>query len=383
MDCTTTPTSVLGMTGHQTPHTSTHFKRRPGHITGTASLESCVLFENGDKSVVLVDVPRSVELAQVPSGQTPGRRLISSQAIEVPWQNQASKKPQDVDISLSPSAAIDELMTLESVRGAHKEILHSYRGPWCLPRIYSKGTHKRKEPSADSREEETALEISSYIPAGSHNLIGTIADTRETFLKTAPQFELIVLDPPWPSRSARRKRESYATAYGIQEVEDLLSLVPIAAHLKPDGLVAVWITNKPAVIDLLKSPGGMLAQWGLEPIGEWIWLKVTSNGQPIVDMESSWRKPWERLLIAREKGASTRLNVERKVILGVPDLHSRKPNLKQLFDEVLPKNYVGLEIFARNVTAGWWSWGDQTAMFQQKHHWADEDSITDEIEHPS
>ncbi|KAK5633216.1 hypothetical protein RRF57_008930 [Xylaria bambusicola] len=166
----------------------------------------------------------------------------------------------------------------------------------------------------------------------------------------------------------------------MEEARELLGQIPIAARLKRDGLVAIWITNKAAVTDLLTSPGGILAQWGLEPIGEWIWLKITSTGDPILDVESVWRKPWERLLIARRMGSLISLPVSRRVIIGVPDVHSRKPNLRGLFEDILPKGYIGLEVFARNLTAGWWSWGNEVLFFQQGHHWVE---MEDEDEAPS
>jgi N6-adenosine-specific RNA methylase IME4 len=82
-------------------------------------------------------------------------------------------------------------------------------------------------------------------------------------------------------------------------------------------------------------------------------------------------------LIARKQGSGVKLGIDRKVIIGVPDLHSRKPNLRTVFDGVLPIGYLGLEVFARTLTAGWWSWGNEVLMFQQKHHWIDEETGTE------
>jgi hypothetical protein len=50
---------------------------------------------------------------------------------------------------------------------------------------------------------------------------------------------------------------------------------------------------------------------------------------PVVDLSSSFRKPYEILLIAR-KGSKEALNEipERKVIIAVPGYHSQKPCLK-------------------------------------------------------
>ncbi|KAM0810445.1 putative MT-A70-domain-containing protein [Seiridium cardinale] len=281
-------------------------------------------------------------------------------------------------MSQSASAAIDELMTCDTVQRAHREIMDAYNGVWSLPRISQSLDEERASEAHASRKRQLPVpvaEISSeayFIPPGSRYLLGSIENRRNSFLETAPKFDLAILDPPWPSRSVRRKKDRYSTAYNMQEIHDLLSLLPIAGHLKPDGLVAVWVTNKPAVIDMLKSPGGMFDQWGLETIGEWIWVKITSKGEPVVDFESTWRKPWERLVIARRKGSLTKIHPQRKVIFAVPDLHSRKPNLKTLFDEILPTGYLGLEVFSRHLTAGWWSWGDQTLLFQHKDHWVNQ-----------
>ncbi len=70
-----------------------------------------------------------------------------------------------------------------------------------------------------------------------------------------------------------------------------------------------------------------------------------------------------------------------KSLSAVPDVHSRKPNLRQLFDEILPPGYAALEVFARNLTAGWWSWGDDVLHFQHTSHWVsppDDKAIQDE-----
>ncbi|KAI1210883.1 MT-A70 family [Annulohypoxylon truncatum] len=344
----------------------------------------CVLFESPDKSTVLIDIPRSIEEAQQLPGESIKRHIISSNPIETPWSTPEPKK-KVLGQSVSPSAAIAELMILESVKAATQDVKHNYRGPWCLPRVLrdasnashdglnTEESHKRKQ-ACDSKEADMAPE--PYIPHQSNYLLGTIESQRETFLANAPMFDLIVLDPPWPSRSVKRKRNSYKIANDMRETKDLLTKIPVASHLKPDGLVAIWVTNKTAVSDVLLSPSGIFSEWGIEFIGEWVWLKITSSGNPVVDVEAQWRKPWERLLLGRKRGSTWQAPIPTKVILGVPDVHSRKPNLKPLFQSMMPENYSGLEVFARNLTAGWWSWGDEVLYFQQRHHWVE--TMTDE-----
>jgi N6-adenosine-specific RNA methylase IME4 len=215
--------------------------------------------------------------------------------------------------------------------------------------------------------------------------LGTISSHRTAFLSiTAPQqFNLIVLDPPWPNRSAKRKRAgagAYRPASDLISIRRLLSQIPVASRLAPGGLVAVWVTNAARFSELLTTPHtGVFAEWDVELVGEWTWLKVTTSGEPVVPVESGWRKPWERLLVARKRGDARAGEGEGmwsgavggKVIVAVPDVHSRKPNLRCLFEEILPVPYAALELFARNLTAGWWAWGDEVLLFQRRECWVD------------
>ncbi|UKZ59604.1 uncharacterized protein TrAtP1_000905 [Trichoderma atroviride] len=221
-----------------------------------------------------------------------------------------------------------------------------------------------------------ALQLLQWMPSGppprAEYLHGSIRHLRQTFIDRAPQFRLMVFDPPWPNRSARRKKAgSYNTASNLSEIQKLLSSIPVASHLASDGLVAMWITNKSSVLDLVTSSKGLFASWGLELVTQWTWLKITSLGEPLFDIESTWRKPWETLLIAKRISAKAPETLKPRVILAVPDVHSRKPNLRRLFEEYLGQDYTALEVFARNLTSGWWSWGDQVLQFQAPEHWVD------------
>lgn len=350
------------------------------------TMSQCILFQNEDRTVVLIDIPRSIEEAQFLSctenSRTIGpRRLISSKPPEEPYKTPDPRNPtSNPDLA----AAIADLTAAASTEEALRVLRESYAGPWCLARTLARADDEgggpaqgRKRKAAPDGEDSCASEGQysvgePLIPETSVYLQGTISAERTRFLKEAPLFDLLVLDPPWPNRSARRKRHSYSTANNLDEIRETLSLIPIAAHLAPEGLVAIWVTNKASAVELLTSARGLLAEWGLELIDEWTWLKVTMSGEPIVDINSTWRKPWERILIAKKRGSERqRLPGQRRVIVSVPDLHSRKPNLRALFDGVLPPGYRGLEVFARNLTAGWWAWGDEALKFQQPEHWVD------------
>ncbi|KAF5026697.1 hypothetical protein F66182_1204 [Fusarium sp. NRRL 66182] len=324
---------------------------------------SSVLFESPDKSLIILDIPTSLEESQALPSQIPRRRIVSADPPAAPYPTPEPRHgggDHSASALASPRAQLAELMTTATVSSALQDLAnsYSYSGPFHLDRLV------RPQPPLVSA-------LPPLVPDKAEPLHGSVEALRDSFHLSAPQFGIVVLDPPWPNRSARRKTDKYATVSNLDEMRNLLLHIPLASHLEPDGLVAVWITNKPSIQDFLTSSAGLFAVWGLELVTEWTWLKVATSGEPLYDIGSTWRKPWEKLIIAKRIGSKRLDSLKPKVMVAVPDVHSRKPNLRGLFQNVLGKECVGLEIFARNLTAGWWSWGDEVFRFQQPEHWSD------------
>lgn len=143
----------------------------------------------------------------------------------------------------------------------------------------------------------------------------------------------------------------------------------LGQHIASGALVACWITHKASVRDAALEA---FQAWDVQLVEEWAWLKTTVGGLPITQIDGLWRKPYEVLLLGR-KGSDgapeSDSEVQRRVIVAVPDLHSRKPHLKTLIEPFLPGAYRALEVFARNLTAGWWSWGDEVLKYNWEGHW--------------
>ncbi|KAI9851851.1 MAG: hypothetical protein M1838_002567 [Thelocarpon superellum] len=198
-------------------------------------------------------------------------------------------------------------------------------------------------------------------------------------------FDLILLDPPWPNASAKRAK-TYGRPRSTADIHHLLLSLPLRAHIAAAGLVGVWITNKIRFRSLVLGDQdgasecrSLFNAWGLELVEEWIWIKVTKRGEPITDLESAWRKPYEMLLLGRRtaralhgsSGDDDRHKIKRRIIAGVPDIHSRKPSLRELLAPLMPRpEYRALEIFARNLTQGWWAWGDEVLKFNEVGWWS-------------
>ncbi|KAK1811528.1 hypothetical protein LTR12_014076 [Friedmanniomyces endolithicus] len=201
-------------------------------------------------------------------------------------------------------------------------------------------------------------------------------DTRKT-------FDFILLDPPWPNRSVKRTHQTAGSTYNIaanlRDIEDLLLGMDLDMLMADECLVGVWITNKQAVRELVLDECGLFDSWGVQLVEEWIWLKTTVHGEPVTPLDALWRKPSEVLLLGRRRGVDrthvsndpAEVDTRRRVLMGVPDLHSRKPCLKELIEPLLPSHdsYRALEVFARYLVAGWWSWGDECIKFNSGECW--------------
>ena len=177
------------------------------------------------------------------------------------------------------------------------------------------------------------------------------------------QFDFVLLDPPWENRSVRRSAR-YDTMHESDPMAVLRAM--LGQHIAPGALVACWITNKASVRDAALEA---FQAWDVQLIEEWAWLKTTVGGLAVTEIDGLWRKPYEVLLLGRKCGDEAQSDIRRRVIVAVPDLHSRKPHLKPLMKLFLSSTYRALEVFARNLTAEWWSWGDEVLKYNWEGHW--------------
>ncbi|TKA35918.1 hypothetical protein B0A54_12365 [Friedmanniomyces endolithicus] len=230
------------------------------------------------------------------------------------------------------------------------------------------------------------------VPPGSSFCLGdchNARDLRAALRAQAEQrdgrktFDFILLDPPWPNRSVKRTHKTagstYNTAANLRDVEDLLLGMDLDMLMADECLIGVWITNKQAIRALILDEGGLFDSWGVQLVEEWIWVKTTVQGKPVMPIDGLWRKPYEVLLLGRNQksncshntNGSAEVDIRRRVLMGVPDLHSRKPCLKELVEPLLSSNdsYRALEVFARYLVAGWWSWGNECIKFNSGECW--------------
>ena len=147
---------------------------------------------------------------------------------------------------------------------------------------------------AGTRQAHGVISGESYvIPPCSAFFLGDAAhgleELGEQCKSAGHQYKMIVLDPPWPSKSRGKH-------YKSMSVDDLCAL-PLHCLLAPGGILAMWVTNDRKLVEAAQST--ILEAWGLKCVATWYWLKVTCTGQLCVPLESPHKKPFERLILAR------------------------------------------------------------------------------------
>ena len=434
---------------------------------------SAILYQNVDSTIVLLDVPRSISLAQGTLDYACTGQIYSSPPLEAPYPSTEPKSGKAKAKILRTKVPVDSDLEfpLPLLYQALEEIDSHWRGGWCLMRkvspfitagrgkkrkfleaedplppfhagVADRGLHKPIPASSCSAAQKSVVsppnvepdlrvpeELSSprkfsdpsTLPVILTSATHVCSNIRQIINKlvnnscvtslslvhagtsfrippnasffmskitevTAPifsmgaltmypahsatagpgQFDFILLDPPWKNRSAKRSA-MYVTMCDTDPMALLQTL--LGQHIAQSGLIACWITNNPRVRAAALEA---FAAWGVELIEEWAWLKTTRLGVPVTHLEGVWRQPYEILLLGKrvnEAGVQQQ-KPKRRVIVAVPDYHSRKPNLKELIEPMLPARYRALEIFGRYVSAGWWVWGDEVLKYNWEGHWS-------------
>lgn len=441
---------------------------------------SSILYANTQQSVFLIDIPASIEIAQIPylssvhpedvTSKLPAendsyRQIISSRPLEHPYPTPPEPKSEAARARLLSRIPEAEVLFHESissfVRSGRDEIQFGLPGgsKWCRQRrirsggtdgsavdeqdIISEQARKKRKPvllddytynteqqpplilspssvnefasltdlygsqvknpspleaaTLQVKEPNTGDSMRYTVPPASTFILGNLSlselysDADASLIPGLPsteKFNIILFDPPWPNRSVRRSSQ-YPT-HGYLEMDSLVSIMRqiIFSHLSfgdEKAMVGIWTTNnaksRQAAHDTFQNSS-------LEVFEIWIWIKTTENGELVSPLDGMWRKPYEVLFWGRPKKDTEKSHEKqdpiKRIIAAMPDEHSRKPNLKELLELLFfqeeqgnkahvtatyIKRYTALEVFARNLTAGWHACGNDVLKFNADRWW--------------
>lgn len=170
------------------------------------------------------------------------------------------------------------------------------------------------------------------------------------------KYSVIMADPPWSYRdkaSAGKRGASFK--YPTLTIEQLHTL-PVKDIASEDCALFLWAT-----FPCRKEAMSLIESWGFEykTVG-FLWIKLNKKAlTPFMGMGNWTRANGEECLIAT-KGKPKRVSASvHQVIMSPIEQHSKKPD--EVRDRIvqLMGDVTRIELFARNRTEGWDSWGNE------------------------
>ena len=182
-------------------------------------------------------------------------------------------------------------------------------------------------------------------------------------------YNVILADPPWSydnKKTGGSLKSGAASKYVTMSLDEICNL-RIKEISDPNSLLFLWVTNSM----ILSHAPKVLEAWGFTYRALFTWEKDAWG------LGYWFRNCTEQLLVA-SRGKVKPFRLQRKNILKTKRLrHSQKPGeVRLLVDEAATKSFPGydqkIELFARQQTPGWDSWGldvDGVSVQDQIDRW--------------
>jgi N6-adenosine-specific RNA methylase IME4 len=188
-------------------------------------------------------------------------------------------------------------------------------------------------------------------------------------------YELIMIDPPWPTemRSPKGEKKSHARYYGSMSFADIHTL-PVGQLAAPHCIIFLWCTwpllfhgGDPkrhfTNADSSYSPvGACLKRWGARYVTGGVWHKKTPHGKTAFGPGYRARSACEPFLLG-VIGAPKNSRSERNLIEGLARAHSVKPEEAYAWCERYMPGARRVELFSRTSRPGWDTWGYEAGKF--------------------
>jgi N6-adenosine-specific RNA methylase IME4 len=165
------------------------------------------------------------------------------------------------------------------------------------------------------------------------------------------QFDLLVIDPPWPYETSYGVNWRGACPYPVMPLEEIGAL-DIPALAAPDCVLWLWTTHT-----FLPHAFPLIAGWGFAYKVCLVWVK------PRAGLGAWVRSQCEFCLMAVRGRPAIDLTTQTTVLHAPVREHSRKPDEFYAMVESLCVSERRLDFFSREPRKGWSQFGDDTRRF--------------------
>jgi N6-adenosine-specific RNA methylase IME4 len=165
------------------------------------------------------------------------------------------------------------------------------------------------------------------------------------------QFDLLVIDPPWPYETSYGVNWRGACPYPVMPLEEIGAL-DIPALAAPDCVLWLWTTHT-----FLPHAFPLIAGWGFAYKVCLVWVK------PRAGLGAWVRSQCEFCLMAVRGRPAIDLTTQTTVLHAPVREHSRKPEEFYAMVESLCVSERRLDFFSREPRKGWSQFGNDTRRF--------------------
>jgi N6-adenosine-specific RNA methylase IME4 len=179
-------------------------------------------------------------------------------------------------------------------------------------------------------------------------------------------FGAILIDPPWPfaTWSARGRNRSADNHYPLMTLEDIAAL-DVGQFARDDCALFVWVTwpSLPQALMVIEA-------WRFKyKTCAFCWTKADASQIDMLrdDLTPAmglgyWTRSNSEVCLLATRGKPKRLHADvRQAIIEPAREHSRKPRIHQRIERLVTGPY--LEMFARQLQAGWSVLGNEVGKF--------------------
>lgn len=163
--------------------------------------------------------------------------------------------------------------------------------------------------------------------------------------ESGKKFRTIYADPPWQYGN-QVTRASTNNHYRTMTVDEIAAL-PIHLLADNEAHLHLWTTN-----GFLFDAKQVIEAWGFEYKSCFVWVK------PQMGIGNYWRVSHEFMLLGVRGGLGFRDKAQKSWIEEKRTRHSQKPeSVRYIIEKVSEPPY--LELFGRQASCGWTTWGNQ------------------------
>ncbi|MBS1169538.1 MAG: methyltransferase [Burkholderiaceae bacterium] len=172
------------------------------------------------------------------------------------------------------------------------------------------------------------------------------------------KYQIIYADPPWSYNDKSKHRGGAERHYRTLKIDDLCKM-DVQSIAADDCALFLWATF-PQMAEALK----LIEAWGFTyKTAAFTWVKTNKVAPSLFWGMGSWTRANAEICLLAIKGKPKRVSAAVHQVIQHPVMaHSQKPDEARQRIVALLGDVPRIELFARQRSPGWDSWGNDPAL---------------------